>query len=347
MSGERELSGTLTGLEEQLEASRDNLHLRPDNLRRVVDTALSLDHQRTLELVGDERIDAEVFEVPHDLSRSWSRTIDGLVSRLDGTRRNITFDGDALDGRDDLVLTHLGHPLVQRATRNLRAELWSAEPRIHRVSAVVVDGLDESFVAAVARLVLVGASGIRLHEEVFLAGTRLTRRQALGEERAERLLADALDAERLTPVPKDVLGELVLRWNDDAEIRARVETAVRARGERRNSQVVDDLAKREKSDLDRVDEIFRRFSVNLRESLDIAQEQQHRAEGMLFELDDAERRQRERDLREIRSRLDRLDDEREREHEAVRLRYADVTPHTFAGALVFALTPADVAGGLR
>jgi hypothetical protein len=68
---------------------------------------------------------------------------------------------------------------------------------------------------------------------------------------------------------------------------------------------------------------------------------------MLFDLNDAERRQRERDLREIRSRLDRLDDEREREHEAVRLRYADVTPHTFAGALVFALTPADVNGSLR
>ena len=43
---------------------------------------------------------------------------------------------------------------------------------LNRVTAVVVDDLAESFVAAVTRMVLVGRGGLRLHEEVFLVGVR-------------------------------------------------------------------------------------------------------------------------------------------------------------------------------
>ena len=41
--------------------------------------------------------------------------------------------------------------------------LWSASSPLERVTAVVVDDLAESFVAAVTRMVLVGRGGIRLH----------------------------------------------------------------------------------------------------------------------------------------------------------------------------------------
>ena len=86
--------------------------------------------------------------------------------------RPITFDADAAEGRDDLVYVHLGHPIVQKAQRLLRRSLWSVDSPLNRVTAVVVDDLEESFVAAVTRMVLVGRGGIRLHEEVFLAGVR-------------------------------------------------------------------------------------------------------------------------------------------------------------------------------
>ena len=68
---------------------------------------------------------------------------------------------------------------------------------MHRVTAVVVDGLPQSCVAAVSRLVLVGRGGLRLHEEVFLTGIRI-RGQALAEEKVEEVLDQALDAEDLT-----------------------------------------------------------------------------------------------------------------------------------------------------
>ena len=79
--------------------------------------------------------------------------------------------------------------------------LWGGERSLERVSAIVVPGLEESFAVAVTRLVLVGRAGLRLHEEVFLAGTRLARRQAVGEQRAEELLEQALDGDRPAPGP--------------------------------------------------------------------------------------------------------------------------------------------------
>ena len=68
----------------------------------------------------------------------------------------------------------------------LRSALFSADSRCSRVTAVVVDDLPQSCVAAVSRLVLVGRGGVRLHEEVFLTGIRL-RGQAMAEAKVERL----------------------------------------------------------------------------------------------------------------------------------------------------------------
>src|SRR3712207_3399458 len=173
--GQRQIYAELTALETQLQEDRESLHLRPMNLRRVVETALELDMQPPLIPMLIEEDDDAVFELP-DLARSWEPVTRGLASRLEPDRlRPITFDQDVARGTTDVVHAHLGHPLLQRSTRLLRSALWGGESDLNRVSAVVVPGLDESSAAAVVRLGLVGRGGIRLHEEVFLAGTRLTR----------------------------------------------------------------------------------------------------------------------------------------------------------------------------
>jgi hypothetical protein len=115
------------------------------------------------------------------LTGSWARTADGLVDRLETERqgtlvqRPITFDQAVLGEREeqDVVLAHLGHPLVARSTELLRAAVWSGETGLHRVAAVVSDHPDLTegpLLAAYARYVLVGADGVRLHEEVLHAG---------------------------------------------------------------------------------------------------------------------------------------------------------------------------------
>ncbi|SDF06750.1 Superfamily II DNA/RNA helicases, SNF2 family [Blastococcus aurantiacus] len=341
--GQRQVNAELTALETQLAADRESLHLRPMNLRRVVETALDLDMQPRL-IPSQLEDGGEVFELP-SLARSWEPVTRGLASRLEPDRlRPITFDQDVARATTDFVHAHLGHPLLQRSTRLLRSALWGGETDLNRVSAVVVPALDESFAAAVVRLVLVGRGGIRLHEEVFLAGTRLARRQQVGVERAEELLARALDGVELTAAPDEVARDLAAAWDDDAAgLRSRVEDAIRARVERRTREVEDRLAKRREEDLARVDAIFTRFAGTLRESIAAAEKLEQEAEAMLF---DVEQHQSERDLRQMRARLDALDDERRREREAVETRYQDVKPWPFPAAVLFAISPADAEKGV-
>ena len=179
LAGGVELNARLTQLEQGYGESRAELHLEPENLRRVVDTALQINHQLPLNPIGDQDTDAEVFELPA-LSTGWLDTLKGLDTRLKpGVLRPITFDPEAAEGRNDLVYVHLGHPIVQKAQRLLRRSLWSVDSPLSRVTAVVIDDLQESFVAAVTRMVLVGRGGVRLHEEVFLVGVRLRGRRAM------------------------------------------------------------------------------------------------------------------------------------------------------------------------
>jgi hypothetical protein len=295
-----------------------------------------------IEEVGSDRTDVPVFRLPA-LGSSWEQVTRGLTTALDRDNlRPVAFDPQVLADDPDVVYMHLGSPLLQRATRRLRSALWGGERSLERVTAVVVPGLEESFAAAVTRLVLVGQAGLRLHEEVFLAGTRLSRRQAVGEQRAEDLLEKALDLESLEPVPTQITDQLAEAWNDVKAdgLRARVAQAIAKRVERRQRAVESQLEARRAADRERVIAIFDRFGATLASAL--AEAQAVESELALF---DDERRQSERDLRQIRARVDALADEREEELMAVDARYMNVEARTFHAAVLFALSPKDVERG--
>lgn len=346
LAGGMELNARLTQLEQGYDASRTEMHLDPANLRRVVDTALRINHQSPLVPNYDfaQDTDAEVFTVP-TLTAGWRDTLRGLDTRLDpGVLRPITFDPDAADGRSDLVYVHLGHPIVQKAQRLLRRSLWSIDSTLRRVTAVVVDDLEESFVAAVTRMVLVGRGGVRLHEEVFLAGVRLHGRRAMAEERAEAALDTALDQEDLALANSRVRDQLCELWNvPDAPLRLRLEESMRARAERKQIQVTEQLQRREAADVQRARDIFAAFRANLRDSLARLRAEEAETQRQLFADPDQERQWR-RDREAIQRRLDELDDEEAREITTIKDRYAEVKPHTTAAAVVFALTRADADG---
>lgn len=350
MRGEKVLNAELARLEEDLANSRERLHLRPENLQRVVETAFELNQLPPLELVGSEDTDVPVFRLP-SLDTSWEQVTRGLYTRLDPEHpRPIAFDPTVLrpreDGGDpDVVYMHLGSPLLQRSTRRLRAALWGGDRSLQRVTATIVPGLEESYAVAVTRLVLVGRAGLRLHEEVFLAGTRLARRQAVGEQRAEALLELALDRTDLGSVPTHVAMKLASAWNeaDDRGVRARVEEAVAARADRRRRDVEVQLSARRDADRARVDEIFTRFGSTLQEALTEAEAMDSDPQLSLF---DDERRQSERDLREIRNRIAALTEEYDRELEAVDTRYDDVRAWEFPAAVIFAIAPNDIDNGM-
>lgn len=343
LKGGLDLNAQLTALERDHEQDRARMHLEPENLRRVLDTALRIDHQPPLIEIGDEDTDAAVFEMP-PLGPAWQPALTGLDTRLEpGQWRPITFDEKAGE-LAHLVHVHLGHPLVKKAQRLLRRSLWSADAPLNRVTAVVVPDLPESFVAAVTRMVLVGRGGLRLHEEIFLAGVRLRGRRVMAEERAEERLDQALDNENLVLADAVTREALARAWNEpDSPLRSRLLESMTARAQVRHRRVADQLARRRASDVSRAREIYAGFARNLTETLDQLSTAEMEAELTLFA--DDQQRQRRRDIQAMRDRLESLADEEDREVAAINQRYQDVEPHTSAAAVVFALTEADAATG--
>lgn len=367
LAGGIELNARLTELAQGFDASRSEMHLDPANLRRVVDTALLLDHQPRLipltydpddpggehatefalrPVPGRDRSDgvegdAVAFEVPA-VSVPWQPTLNGLATRLrPEVARPITFDPHVAAGRSDVVYVHLGHPIVQKAQRLLRSAVWGTST-LNRVGAVVVDGLEESFVAAVTRMVLVGRGGVRLHEEVFLAGVRLKGRRAMAEAKAEAALDTALDGD-LVAADDKVRTHLSELWaGQDGRLRSQLEEAMARRAEQHHRRVVEQLDKRREADVKRAHDIYAAFRANLMESLTKVRSEQAEQEARLWA--DDQQRQRERDIEAMGRRLDELDDEEAREVAAITERYADVQPHTTAAAVVFALTADDAKG---
>jgi hypothetical protein len=343
LAGGQELSRALTELQRTYADRKAQLHLTPDNARRVVDTALEVTRQPPLREIGDARTDAAVFEIP-SLGPAWQAALRGLDTRLDpGVLRPITFDDEAARGRDDLVHIHLGHKLLQRSARVLRSELFNINSPVHRVTAVVLDGLPQSCVAVVSRLTLVGRGGLRLHEEVFLTGVRLRASgtaSAMAEEKVERVLEDALDARQLAISGPRVRQALATLWNaDGSPLRTRLLAAMQNRSTDRQERQIDALYKRRDTDIDRAAKIYAAFRVNLRESYDRLAREIRGEEEKLFP--DEQQRQRRRDLASMDERLLSLDDEEQREIAGIRARYADVKPYVAAAAVVFALTPRD------
>jgi hypothetical protein len=337
-----ELNARLTELEAGFDVSRAAMHLEPANLRRVVDTALRIDHQPPLIPLLEDDPDAEQFEFAvRPIRAGWQAALRGLPTRLrPEVLRPITFDSEVAQDRNDVAYVHLGHPIVQKAQRLLRSALWSTASPLNRVTAVVVDGLPESFVAAVTRMVLVGRGGTRLHEDVFLAGVRLRGRRAMAEEKAEAALDHALDGASLTLADDAVRARLCELWNvPDAPVRARLEETMQTRASRRHELVTEQLAQRQEADTRRAHEIYAAFRTNLHDSLAALNQADAEAAAQLWA--DDQQRQRRRDMDAMERRLGELGDEEAREILAITERYAEVKPHTTAAAIVFALTRAD------
>lgn len=348
LAGGMELNRQLDELSRSFDKKLVELHLTPAATERVVSTALEVSRQPALKLIGDDRTDARVFEVPA-LSARWQKSLEGLATKLNPEHlRPVTFDPAALldpdDGttRTDLVAIHLGHPLLQRSARLLRNGLMTDGSDISRVTAVVVDGLEASCMAAVSRLVLVGRGGLRLHEEVFVTGLRM-KAQDLAEEKVLELLDKSLDAGGSQAASETVAAHLANLWNaEGSRLHERLTAAMDRRARSRQERVGNLLKARRDADVTRAREIFAAFGKNLRDSMTRLRSEED-AQLEMLPLADDQRAQRTKDLRAMEARLESLGDEERRELDAIEARYTDVEPYVSAAALVFAITPADAA----
>ena len=143
-----------------------------------------------------QRQQCPVFHLPA-LRGSWARCTEGLAHPHTGEMRPIVFDHNLARGRDDVVLAHLNHRLVQMACACCAPRCGGATARARYTGwpcALAPDhALQHPVVIAHARLVVIGGDSHRLHEELIQAG---------GELREGRLRGVSTWARRPMPWPR-------------------------------------------------------------------------------------------------------------------------------------------------
>lgn len=343
---ERDLKKQIDQLIAQLNETQRELRLEPENIQKVVEVALGLAGQPPLipaEVPGiwpdPKKRTCPVFHLPA-LSGSWGLCSEGLMHPHTQQVRPFVFDHKLAEGREDVVLVHLNHRLVQMCLRLLRAEVWSRESKkgLKRITARLVPDnvLQSPAMIAHARLVVIGGDCHRLHEEIITAGGlfkegRLTKMNvgqvqgALGAAGPDEP-ADAVKAKlfELWPKHAPLLAQLL-----EARMRDRTDGLRKALTERANKEVADITA------------ILTELRKTIEEKLDDPELNQ----PVLFpEFSDLERQQYERNVEALRARVRAIPEEIEKETAAIRDRFTDPEPRMFPVAVTY-LVPEKMAKG--
>ena len=334
---DKEVNARVAKLHERLIETKEGLHLSPEHILMAVKTALTLADKpalQPLEIAGIES--GAVFDLP-PLGGAWERCREGLEHPFTGKIRPVTFDHEVAKGRDDLVLVHLNHRLVQMCLRLLRAEVWAQEDnkKLNRVTVRVLpdDRLDTPAVVVVSRLVITGGNHHRLHEELTVAGGYL-REQGFKREEGVTRVQDWLDegqSSRLEAVAFDILRA---RFGA-AEVS--IQQAIKARSRNRLESLGGTLEARKNSEKKDIRAVLSELERAIGAELGKAEQPEQLA---LFSED--ERTQLRRDNSALEARLARIPVEREQEISAIEARYAAPQDRTFPVAVIF-IVPASFA----
>lgn len=333
---ERDLRAQIQRLRDQLNETQRELRLSPENVRKVVDVALELAGQPPLVpaivkgLWPDaKRADCPVFHLPA-LKEPWTKCAEGLRHPHTGEIRPMVFDHHLAKGRDDVILVHLNHHLVQMCLRLLRAEVWSPESKkkLQRVAARVVPdtALRAPSLIAHARLVVIGGDSQRLHEEIITAGGLLV------EGRFNRMnvtqVREALAAVKPGEVSAAMKDRLLAAY---AKQRDALLKSLDARTKERVDGLKSFLSDREAKEASDIETILNELKRTIEEKLDDPDVRQ-----MTFaDWTETEQDQVRRNLDALRRRLKEIPDEIKRETAAVRRRFADPQPRMFPVAVTF------------
>lgn len=341
----RDLARDLQRLTETLQESRSDLNLTPESVEHVVRVALRLAFNQDLTSAkGPDNFPAACFRVP-ELPGTWAQARnEGLYHPVTGQERPVTFDRDAAAERSDVVLLHLGHHLVQMCLRLLRAELWATArkadaARLHRVTARIVptDLLRVPAVLGHIRVVVTGAEGTRLHEEVVLAGGTIEAGK-LVRAREEDLRA-WLAASTAELPPDHVTKHLADLW---PTLQGTLSGFLDHRSSTRRRSLETLIKARCTEEVAAMTTVLDELGRNIRAALDDSPRWE---QGSIFEIE-SERQQLRKDHDALRDRLAEIPTMREQEQAALERRYADPVSRWFPAAVTF-LVPASIAKGSR
>jgi superfamily II DNA or RNA helicase len=335
---ERELKERVAKLHERLLTTQQDFHLTPDHVLMAVKTGLALAGRPPLEpveLAGAPS--GSVFRMPA-LSGSWARCLEGLRHPHTQRIRPITFDHAVASGRDDVVLVHLNHRLVQMCLRLLRAEIWAQDDvkKLHRVTVRTVPDahIDGPAVVVVSRLVVTGGNHHRLHEELTVSGGYLRDQSFRREEGVTRVQQWLDEAKPITAGPS-LFDALRVRFDRQQEA---ILKSVDARSKERLRYLSNTLQTRKQQEIDDIGTVLDELEKAIKSEL---KKEQQPEQLSLFTED--ERTQLRRDVAALEARLARIPDERQMETQSIESRYAKLDDRTFPVAVIF-LVPESARG---
>jgi len=282
-----------------------------------------------------------VFRLPA-MSGSWSQCAEGLPHPHTRAVRPIVFDPDLAAGRDDVVLVHLNHRLVQMCLRLLRAEIWNLanqNKKLSRVTACVVDDavLTNPVVIAHGRIVVLGGDNQRIHEEIITAGG------AIIEGRFTRLnvgeTSAALRAATDVAVPDNIQMRFRVLWPKHQEPLMK---ALEARLAERTKNLEKNFQEIAENEVSKLSAIMTELKHAIQEELDSKDGPQ-----MLLPLatgDDQSKAQVQRDIAALRRRLAEIPGEIEKESEHLRDRYRNPNARLFRVAVTYLIPRRHVLG---
>lgn len=337
---DRQLKERIARLHERLQETQKDFHLTPDRICAAVKAGLALAEKPPLvplELEGASS--GTVFEMPA-LTGSWARCMEGLRHPYTGRLRPITFDHAVAKNRDDVVLIHLNHRLVQMCLRLMRAEVWAQDDvkKLNRVDVRTVPDSDlgEPAVVLVSRLVITGGNHHRLHEELTVAGGYLKDGTFAREQRVTQVnewLAAASDCDLSQPM----FDSLTVRFSKHEE--ALLQT-VEARSRDRLRNLESTLENRKQQEIKNIRTVLSELAKAIETELKKDTEPQQLA---LFSED--ERLQVRRDTDALRARLARIPVEETEEIAAIEQRYEGFAARTFPVAVIFLLPKSQAQEG--
>ncbi len=341
IKAERQLKEKINKLHEQLLETQRDFHLTPEHVLAAVQTGLAIAEKPALkpfELAGTSK--GTVFRMP-ELTGTWAECSRGLRHPYTQQIRPITFDHAVAKGRDDVVLAHLNHRLVQMCLRLLRAEVWAQADvkKIHRVALrTLADGLiDGVVVLTVSRLVITGGNHHRLHEEITYSGGYLKDR-SYNRERGVNKINQWLEQSVAAEAPAHLQDALAVRFDQS---QASVQNTIEARSKERLKDLENTLQNRREKEVADITTVLDELAAAIQNELKKSDLPEQLA---LFSED--ERNQVRRDSDALQARLSRIPKEREHEINAIEHRYANFVDRTFPVAVIF-LVPQSMVEGAK
>lgn len=341
LAAEKRMQERVRRLHENLMEAENDFHLAPANIANAVQVALDIAGKPPLRPVDRPGLPSNTaFDIPA-LTGSWGSALNGLNHPHTGKKRAITFDHSLMKGREDLVLAHLNHRLVQMSLRLLREEIWSLEDvkHLHRVAIKSVPGIENPHVIVWSRLVVTGGDHHRLHEELTISGGELKHdsfRRISTLRELNAMLDSGLPIDQVSDTAFSVLKER-FQQNETAII-----ASVDARSRDRLENLSSTIERRKQSEIRDIINILNDLDANIRKELEEPEEQQ-----MTFQFyTDMEKDQLRKDRNALRARLERIPQERIQETATIEKHYANPQPRTFPVAVVF-LVPQTKAWGMK